>query len=63
MRFLVSVQAPKSSNLQANGNWLVDAENREIALAIVQEQAVSSWWPSGSKWTVDTHSDDKMVRR
>ncbi len=61
MRFLVSVQAPKSSNLQANGDWLVEAEDREMALDVVQQQAVSSWWPSGSTWSVDTHSEDSRM--
>jgi hypothetical protein len=58
MRFLVSVQSPKTPGLQAAGDWLVDAEDREMALALVQERAVSQWWPSGSTWTVNAHSND-----
>jgi hypothetical protein len=59
MRFLVSVQSPKIPGLQAAGDWLVDAEDRDLALAVVQERAASQWWPRGSTWTVDTRSDDR----
>jgi hypothetical protein len=59
MRFLVSVQSPKIPGLQAAGDWLVDAEDRELALAVVQERAVSQWWPRGSTWTVNAHSEDR----
>ena len=61
MRFLVSVQSPETPGLLAAGDWLVDAEDREMALAIVQERAVSQWWPSGSIWTVNTHLEENTV--
>jgi hypothetical protein len=61
MRFVVSVQSPKTPGLQAAGTWLVDAENRETALELVQERAVSKWWPNGSVWTVDPHAEDRKI--
>jgi hypothetical protein len=61
MRFLVSVQSPKTAGLQAAGDWLVDADDRETALAVVQKQAMSQWGPSGSTWTVSTHLEESAV--
>jgi hypothetical protein len=61
MRFVVSVQSPKTTGLQAAGDWLVDAEDRETALAIVQKQAISQWWPSGSTWTVSADREESAV--
>lgn len=58
MRFLVSVQSPKNPAFQAAGDWLIDAENREMALAVVKDRADSRWWPEGSTWTVCTRSEE-----
>ncbi len=59
MRFVVSVQSPRTSPLQAAGDWLIDAENREMALAVVKDRANSRWWPEGSTWTVYTRPRDE----
>ncbi len=52
MRFLVSVQTPKTSLLRAAGDWVVDADSREAALAMVMDRADPRWWPRGSTWTI-----------
>lgn len=63
MRFLVSVQTPDSSQLRAAGDWIVDAENGEMALAVVMDRANPHWWPLGSTWTVRSRSDIERAER
>ncbi|MCH5377090.1 MAG: hypothetical protein JJ992_24265 [Planctomycetes bacterium] len=61
MRFLVTVQSPRTPCFQAAGDWLIEAENREMALAVVKDRADSRWWPVGSVWTVQTRSEEDAV--
>jgi hypothetical protein len=58
MRFLVSVQTPKTSPMRAAGDWIVDAESRETALAVVMDRADPRWWPCGSTWTVYSRAEN-----
>ena len=57
MRFLVSVETPKTSLLRAAGDWVVDADSREAALAMVMDRADPRWWPRGSTWTIHPRAE------
>ena len=59
MRFLVSVQTPDNSPMHAAGDWIVDAESREVALAVVMDRADCRWWPCGSTWSVRSRNEEE----
>ena len=52
MKYEVCVEAPRTPSLKASGRWVVEADSRDEALALVMTNAQAKWWPQGSIWNI-----------
>lgn len=59
MKYEVCVQAPRTRSLAASCRWLVEADSRDEALALVMTHGHAQWWPQGSTWNI--RDEDREV--
>ena len=65
MKYEVCVEAPRTRSLAASGRWLVEADSRDEALALVMTYGHAAWWPQGSTWNIrdkDRESSEACCR-
>ena len=63
MKYEVCVEAPHTPSLKASGRWVVEADSRDEALALVLTNDQAKWWPLDSAWRIrDEKSETPQTR-